>query len=152
MRPAEFVTPDFFPLGTPTDAGAWVFLTTSYGVCGGVPGASQLPGCSSQQGSNFSREFDFASYYIGPRPAPGGAFEPDTQHEGIFDWSPFTPSAESESSQGLAFATSKGMEQFGCCPKTSGGPSGRRVLFGWINNGWDQGTPEPHGLEPDRPR
>ena len=25
------------------------------------------------------------------------------------------------------------------------------MLFGWINNGWDQGTPEPHGLEPDRP-
>merc|ERR1712166_956907 len=34
------------------------------------------------------------------------------------------------------------MEQFGCCPKTAG-DSQRRVLFGWINNGWDQGSGEP---------
>jgi hypothetical protein len=113
-------------------------------------GSASLPGCSINQGANFSREFDFASYYLGDRPSPGKPFQADTMHNGIFDWSPFTPSSSSD--QGLALATSKGMEQFGCCPKTSAGPNGRRILFGWINNGWDQGTPEPHGLEPDRPR
>ena len=30
------------------------------------------------------------------------------------------------------------MEQFGCCPKTAGNRE-RRVLFGWLNNGWNQG-------------
>jgi sucrose-6-phosphate hydrolase SacC (GH32 family) len=136
VRPREFVTPDFFPLGMPTKAGAWVFLTTDYGLCGGVKGAVQLPGCSAKQGMNFSREFDYASYYIGDRPPPGGAFKPDTENEGVWDWSPFTPGADG--SQGFEFATAKGMEQFGCCPKTCGGPGGRRILFGWINNGWDQ--------------
>ena len=114
-----------------------------------MPHATELPGCGRAQGANFSREFDYASYYIGARPAPGGPFEPD-QDAGVWDWSPFTPAADG--SDGLALATAKGMEQFGCCPKTSGGPGGRRVLWGWINNGWDQGPPEPHGLEPDRPR
>ena len=56
---------------------------------------------------------------------------------GPFDWSPFQPVADALSKH-LTFATSKGMEQFGCCPKTAGNSS-RRVLFGWINNGWDQG-------------
>ena len=148
-RPREFVTPDFFPLGEPASAKAWAFLTTDYGLCGGVPHATDLPGCGRAQGANFSRTFDYASYYIGDRPAPGGSFAPD-QEAGVWDWSPFTPAAAG--GDGLAFATGKGMEQFGCCPKTSGGPAGRRVLWGWINNGWDQGPPEPHGLEPDRPR
>ena len=148
-RPREFVTPDFFPLGDPQSARAWVFLTTNYGLCGGVPHATDLPGCGAAQGANFSRTFDYASYYIGDRPAPGGGFHPDPNAR-IWDWSPFTPSANGD--DGFQFATSKGMEQFGCCPKTSAGPGGRRILFGWINNGWDQGPPEPHGLEPDRPR
>jgi hypothetical protein len=30
VRQREFVTPDFFPLGTPAAAPAWVFLTTEY--------------------------------------------------------------------------------------------------------------------------
>jgi hypothetical protein len=149
-RPREFVTPDFFPLGDPTSAPYWVFLTTDYGLCGSSnPQAVDLPGCGVAQGTNFTREFDYASYYIGRRPAPGASFEPEPK-AGVWDWSPFVPA--SDGGNKLAFATSKGMEQFGCCPKTAGGPNGRRVLFGWINNGWDQGTPEPHGLEPDRPR
>ena len=126
-RPREFVTPDFFPLGEPSTAKAWAFLTTNYGLCGGVPsGATDLPGCGSAQGLNFSRTFDYASYYIGDRPAPGAAFSPDRE-AGVWDWSPFTPAAGG--GDGLEFATGKGMEQFGCCPKTSGGPNGRRVLW-----------------------
>jgi hypothetical protein len=148
-RPREFVTPDFFPLGEPATAKAWVFLTTDYGLCGGGATATNLPGCGKAQGMNFSRTFDYASYYIGSRPAPAAQFKPSPTAR-VWDWSPFVPAADGGS--GLAFATSKGMEQFGCCPKTSGGPNGRRVLWGWINNGWDQGPPEPHGLEPDRPR
>ena len=53
-------------------------------------------------------------------------------------------SAAATGGEELEFATSKGMEQFGCCPKTSGGPGGRRVLFGWINNGVSH--PPPHWL------
>jgi hypothetical protein len=30
VRQREFVTPDFFPLGTPAAAPAWVFMTTEY--------------------------------------------------------------------------------------------------------------------------
>lgn len=69
---------------------------------------------------------------------------PDETKSGPFDWSPFQP-VEDRTSKNLTFATSKGMEQFGCCPKTAGNAN-RRVLFGWINNGWDQGPGEP-----DRP-
>ena len=69
---------------------------------------------------------------------------PDETKSGPFDWSPFQP-VEDRTSKNLTFATSKGMEQFGCCPKTAGNAD-RRVLFGWINNGWDQGPGEP-----DRP-
>jgi sucrose-6-phosphate hydrolase SacC (GH32 family) len=54
-----------------------------------------------------------------------------------FDWSPFKPVSD-PSSKNFTFATAKGMEQFGCCPKTAGNRS-RRVLFGWLNNGWNQG-------------
>ena len=146
VRPREFVTPDFFPLGAPTAATAWVFLTTEYGECGGVVGATSLPGCGGAQGGNFSRTFDYAGYYIGDRPKPGAPFAPDAG-QGVWDWSPFVPAAAG--GEQLEFATSKGMEQFGCCPKTSAGPAGRRVLFGWINNGWDQGEP---WVEPDRPK
>ena len=60
---------------------------------------------------------------------------------GPWDWSPFSPVAN-QSSTALTFATRAGMEQFGCCPKTAGDGS-RRVLFGWLNNGWDQGPGEP---------
>jgi len=152
VRPREFVTPDFFPLGAPATAPAWAFLTTNYGQCGNVTGNVGSWECSNAQ----AREFDFASYYIGSRPLPGATFAPDPD-AGIFDWSPFKPAAEKntsgtgaggDGSRGLVFATSKGMEQFGCCPKTSGGPNARRILFGWINNGWDQGAGP---VEPDRP-
>jgi hypothetical protein len=78
------------------------------------------PRCGKAQGASFSRTFDYASYYIGDRPAPGAPFEPDRAAR-VWDWSPFTPAANG--SDGLEFATGKGMEQFGCCPKTSGGPA-----------------------------
>ena len=134
VRQREFVTPDFFPVGTQASATAWVFLTTEYGECGGKDTGeeAQLPGCGRPQGINFTRTFDYAAYYIGGRPEPGSPFVPDAA-QGVWDWSPFTPAAAG--GEQLEFATSKGMEQFGCCPKTSGGPAGRRVLFGWINNG-----------------
>ena len=45
---------------------------------------------------------------------------PDVQ-AGPWDWSPFTPVAN-KSSKLLTFATSAGMEQFGCCPKVMPDP------------------------------
>ena len=123
-RTHEFVTPDFFPLGQDD---AWVFITTTYG------GMKQtgLVDPSSDEGN---REYDYSNYLVGPRPAPGAAFVPDVTRSAPFDWSPWKPVSDS-ASKNLTFATSKGMEQFGCCPKTAGNAS-RRVLFGWINNGW----------------
>jgi hypothetical protein len=129
-RSHEFVTPDFFRLGG-TDS--YVFLTTSYG------GLRQT--MLNTTPATGMREYDYSNYFVGTRPAPGGAFLPDTAKSGPFDWSPFQPSADPHSDN-LTFATSKGMEQFGCCPKTAGDKT-RRVLFGWINNGWDQGPGEP---------
>jgi hypothetical protein len=133
-RTHEFVTPDLFPLGEEGDS--TVFLTTSYG------GLRQT-GLNTTAADGM-REYDYSNYFIGPRPAAGGQFVPDESKSGPFDWSPFSPTAD-RSSKNLTFATSKGMEQFGCCPKTAGNRT-RRVLFGWINNGWDQGSGEP-----DRP-
>jgi len=72
---------------------------------------------------------DYANYYVGNRPSPGGAFAPNLEMSAPFDWSPFQPVADT-SSKNLTFATTKGMEQFGCCPKTAGNRE-RRVLFGW---------------------
>ena len=72
---------------------------------------------------------DYANYYVGNRPSPGGAFKPNLEMSAPFDWSPFQPVADA-SSKNLTFATTKGMEQFGCCPKTAGDRE-RRVLFGW---------------------
>jgi sucrose-6-phosphate hydrolase SacC (GH32 family) len=128
-RTHEFVTPDFFPLGSKST----VFLTTTYG------GLMQTGLNTTVEDGK--REYDYSNYLIGPRPLPGGAFVPDESKSGPFDWSPFKPVADADS-KNLTFATSKGMEQFGCCPKTAG-DSERRVLFGWINNGWDQGPGEP---------
>eukprot|EP01043_Picozoa_sp_COSAG02_P027929 COSAG02_NODE_1669_length_11402_cov_9.442007_6_plen_270_part_00 len=117
-RTHEFVTPDFFPLGD-----SWVFLTTSYG------GLLQT-GLNTTVEAGL-REYDYSNYLIGPRPAPGQSFTPDDTKSGPWDWSPFVPVPDPKS-KNLTFATSKGMEQFGCCPKTAGNQS-RRVLFGWIN-------------------
>ena len=33
---------------------------------------------------------------------------------------------------GIDLAQTKGRTQFGCCPKTAAGPSGRRIMFGWL--------------------
>ena len=129
-RTHEFVTPDFFPLGPES----WVFLTTTYG------GLMQT-GLNATTADGH-REYDYSNYLVGPRPAPGAAFVPDASKSGPFDWSPFQPAADPRGSGQLVFAASKGMEQFGCCPKTAGHHK-RRVLFGWINNGWDQGPGEP---------
>lgn len=129
-RSHEFVTPDFFPL---PGGDAWGFLTTSYG--------GLLQTRLNVTAADGLREYDYSNYLLGPRPAPGTAFAPDDALSGPFDWSPFQPAAD-PSSRNLTFATSKGMEQFGCCPKTAG-DADRRVLFGWINNGWDQGPGEP---------
>lgn len=160
-RTHEFVTPDFFPLG---DNDSWIFLTTNYG--------GLLQTRLNTTVEDGLREYDYSSYLAGPRPAPGESFKPDESRSGPWDWSPFTPVSDPHS-KSLTFATSKGMEQFGCCPKTAGNHA-RRVLFGWINvgrhcvlfvyhqscrvrirtdtlsaclqNGWDQGPGEP-----DRP-
>lgn len=121
-RTHEFVTPDFFPLG---ENGSWVFLTTSYG------GLVQT-GLNTTAEDGL-REYDYSNYLVGPRPAPGEPFQPDESKSGPWDWSPFAPVSDPQS-KNLSFATSKGMEQFGCCPKTAGN-RGRRVLFGWINVG-----------------
>ena len=129
-RPHEFVTPDFFPL--PPGGEKWGFLTTSYGDLRWTGLNSTIN--MSQYGDLC---YDYANYFIGDRPNPGAAFHPDLSLSAPFDWSPFTPVPD-VTSKNLTFATSKGMEQFGCCPKTAGNAS-RRVLFGWINNGWDQG-------------
>ena len=45
---------------------------------------------------------------------------------------------------GVDLSTAHGRTQFGCCPKTSAGPGGRRVMFGWLQNGGSDGG------EPDR--
>ena len=124
-RTHEFVTPDFFPLpGIPAPPGDyWVFLTTSYG--------GLLQTRLNTTIATGLREYDYSNYLIGRRPAPGEPFTPDDGKSGPWDWSPFTPVLDQRSSN-LTFATSKGMEQFGCCPKTAGNRT-RRVLFGWIN-------------------
>ena len=41
-------------------------------------------------------------------------------------------------SRNLTLARAHGMSQFSCCPKTGGGLT-RRVVFGGLTNGWDQG-------------
>jgi hypothetical protein len=116
------VTPDFFPVG---ENDLWVFLTTSYG------GLLQTRLNTTMEDG--LREYDYSNYLVGPRPAPGEPFKPDESKSGPWDWSPFTPVSD-QHSKNLTFATSKGMEQFGCCPKTAGNRA-RRVLFGWINVG-----------------
>ena len=138
-RPHEFVTPDFFPLPVVTVGGSdtglsdkYGFLTTSYGDMQWT----LLPG------SNISTEvgglcYDYANYYVGDRPAPGAPFKPSLATSAPFDWSPFAP-VNDTTSRNLTFAVSKGMEQFGCCPKTAGNNS-RRVMFGMISNGNNQG-------------
>ena len=139
-RPHEFVTPDYFaipPAAANTGAGGggstatekYGFLTTSYGDMRwtGLPTTPQTAGLC----------YDYANCYIGDRPSPGGTFAPDLAMSAPFDWSPFRP-VNDPASKNLTFATTKGMEQFGCCPKTAG-DNQRRVLFGWLNNGWNQG-------------
>ena len=81
--------------------------------------------------------YDYANYYIGERPQPGAPFRADLPSSAPLDWSAFTP-VEDINSPNLTFATSKGMQQFGCCPKSAGDAT-RRVLFGWVSNGWNQG-------------
>ncbi len=74
MRPFaqvhEFVTPDFFPIQNSTSA---VFLTSTYG-----PGPN-------------GTLYNFANYFLGPRPDPGAPFVPDESRNGAFDWSVFAP-------------------------------------------------------------
>ena len=113
-RSHEFVTPDFFPLP------GVAFFTTSYG--------GLLQTGLNVTGSDGYREYDYSNYLLGPRPGPGAVFVPDDAFSGPLDWSPFQP-VRDPTSKNLTFATSKGMEQFGCCPETAG-DSDHRVLFG----------------------
>ena len=122
----EFLSVDFFPLPAAASDGAsgdWAFLSTTYG----------------QTHSNRNEYHDFASIFIGKRPAPLGAFTPDMANTSPLDWSAFTVANSSSDSADIALARAHGMEQYGCCPKT-GGSSTRRVVFGGLANGWNQGV------------
>ena len=113
----EFVTPDYFPL--PRAAGAaddWVFLTSLYDCDDPnfVPG-----GC-----------WNYAAFFVGRQSAPGAPFVADPSRDAAVDWSCMAPRAAG----GVDLARAHGRTQFGCCPKTAATPSGRRVLFGWLQN------------------
>lgn len=149
----EFVSPDFFPLQRGGFAGKgaaghdedWVFLTSTYGRP--YDGASSF--------------YNFANFFVGQRPAPGGPFTPRTfgsalfpntpsSNSGVFDWSCFYPtnSTSASSSQAgydLELATANGLTQFGCCPKTAAQGS-RRVMFGWLQNGGSNDEPSRAGI------
>jgi sucrose-6-phosphate hydrolase SacC (GH32 family) len=134
-RPHEFVTPDYYPLPSADggSSGKFGFLTTSYGDMRWTG----LPGSNTSRNAGLC--YDYANYYTGDRPAPGAPFEPSLATSAPFDWSPFTP-VNDTASPNLTFAVSKGMMQFGCCPKTAGPEDGgRRVMFGMVANGENQG-------------
>ena len=109
-RPHEFVTPDFFSMPSVVSGAAdkwWGFLTTSYGDMRWTG----LPGSTASGAAGLC--YDYANYYVGRRPSPGGTFSPDMSMSAPFDWSPFRPVNDTRS-KNLTFATARGMEQFGC--------------------------------------
>jgi hypothetical protein len=130
----EFLSVDFFPLPsaavqlskrnaskqTETHE-QYGFLSTTYG----------------QTESNHGRYHDFVSIFLGKRPQPRGSFAPDLSKTAALDWSPFTV-VDDAVFPNLSLARAHGMSQFSCCPKT-GGDLNRRVVFGGLTNGWNQG-------------
>ena len=133
----EFVSPDFFTdipgVGSP---GTAAFLTSVYGDMGLVSGVPR------------AGIYNFAMFYVGAQVGGAGtALHVNTNGYQAVDWSCFSPS--NVTAGGLDVAWEWGPSQYGCCPKTVGGPDAapgkpRRVMFGWQQNGGSDGN-APHG-------
>eukprot|EP00035_Acanthoeca_spectabilis_P011638 m.205377 g.205377 ORF g.205377 m.205377 type:complete len:572 (+) comp15409_c0_seq2:2143-3858(+) len=130
----EFVTPQYFdgiPGGTDSTS---VFLTSKYGnivESGGIPRTGI---------------YNYAMFYVGTS-LSNETFVANRSLDQAVDWSCFVPSTATAGGFDLAYKN--GGTQFGCCPKTSAGPNGRRVMFGWLQNGASDGNMPGRGPDTD---
>eukprot|EP00666_Eupelagonemidae_sp_cell4sb_P017154 gene17154-10422_t len=85
-------------------------------------------------------------FYVGAQETPGGPFVSDPARATAVDWGFATPS--NVTTGGLDHPKGHGRSQMNC-PKTAAGPSRRRVLFGWLTNGFPNHEPDrPWGADP----
>lgn len=135
----EFVSPDFFQhIPGHGNASTSVFQTSIYGEMINVSGVPR------------KGLYNFAMFFVGSQPAGPGTPFVSARTQAV-DWSCFSPSNVTQG--GLDLAYDWGPTQFGCCPKSVGGPEvapgqPRRIMFGWHQNGnSDDRTPHPNSSE-----
>ena len=134
------------------DAEAKVFLTSNFGI---GPNVTLTKGNID---SSVASGFGYASLLLNTQ-RDGEAFVPDWRTATAVDYSCFTTNASTVS--GLDVAVTHGGPVFGCCPKTAAGPSmtedtlagdrpasmgstQRRVMFGWLQHGYQSNPRLPY--------